>query len=49
VDATVKALKQIGVRKICGSHCTGFAASARLAAEFPGAFHPAHVGYTLEI
>jgi 7,8-dihydropterin-6-yl-methyl-4-(beta-D-ribofuranosyl)aminobenzene 5'-phosphate synthase len=49
LDETVKALRGHGIRKICGSHCTGFAASARLAQEFPGQFHPAHVGYTLEV
>ena len=48
LEATVKALKRYGVSKICAGHCTGFDASARLAREFPGAFRPAHVGYTLE-
>lgn len=46
---TIKALRVSGVQKICGSHCTGFAASARLAKEFPGHYHPAQVGYTLEV
>ena len=27
----------------------GFAASARLLQEFPGQFHPAHVGFTIEV
>lgn len=49
LEETVKALKRMGVRKICPGHCTGFAAAARLAREFPGEFHPAQVGYTLEI
>lgn len=49
LDETVRALKQLKVKKILGSHCTGFAASARLAREFPGEFHPAQVGYTLEL
>lgn len=48
VEATVKALKRYGVKKICAGHCTGFDASARLAKEFQGSFRPAHVGYTLE-
>jgi 7,8-dihydropterin-6-yl-methyl-4-(beta-D-ribofuranosyl)aminobenzene 5'-phosphate synthase len=48
LDGTVKALKNYGVKKICGGHCTGFDASVRLAREFPGAFRPAHVGYLLE-
>jgi hypothetical protein len=30
-----------------GEH--GFAASARLFREFPGQFHPAHVGFTIEV
>jgi 7,8-dihydropterin-6-yl-methyl-4-(beta-D-ribofuranosyl)aminobenzene 5'-phosphate synthase len=48
IDGTVRALRRYGVKKICAGHCTGFAASARLAREFPGIFRPAHVGYTLE-
>ncbi len=47
-EATVKALRGFGLKKICAGHCTGFDASARLAREFPGGFRPAHVGYTLE-
>jgi 7,8-dihydropterin-6-yl-methyl-4-(beta-D-ribofuranosyl)aminobenzene 5'-phosphate synthase len=46
---TVRALRSYGIRKICASHCTGFAAAARLFREFPGQFQPAQVGYTLEI
>jgi len=49
LDETVTALREHGVRKILGSHCTGFAPSVRLAREFPRAFQPAHVGYTLEV
>ncbi len=49
LDETVRALRSYNVRRICAGHCTGFSASARLAREFPGQFHPAHVGYTLEI
>lgn len=49
LDETVAALRGYGVRKILGSHCTGFAAAARLHQEFPGRFHPAHVGYTIEV
>lgn len=48
VEATIKALRRYGVKKICAGHCTGFEAAARLAREFPGSFRPAHVGYTLE-
>lgn len=47
VVGTIRALKDYGVRKICAGHCTGFAASAKLAREFPG-FRPAHVGFTIE-
>ena len=47
-EQTVKALRRYGAKKICAGHCTGFDASARLAREFPGAFRPAQVGYTLE-
>lgn len=46
---TVKGLKKYGGIRIAAGHCTGFAACARLHREFPGRFHPAHVGYTLEI
>lgn len=49
LDETVAALRRLGVRKLLGSHCTGFPAAARLAHEFPGVFHPAYVGYTLEV
>jgi 7,8-dihydropterin-6-yl-methyl-4-(beta-D-ribofuranosyl)aminobenzene 5'-phosphate synthase len=49
LEDTIKALRQYGIQKIYGSHCTGFSAAARLQREFPGHFHPAQVGYTLEI
>lgn len=49
LDETIRALRSYNIRRICAGHCTGFAAAARLAREFPGQFHPAHVGYTLEI
>jgi len=48
LEGTVKALRSFGVRKICTSHCTGFAAAARLDREFPGALRPAQVGYAIE-
>lgn len=47
LEGTIRTLKKYGVKKLCAGHCTGFAASARLAREFPG-FRPAQVGYTLE-
>ncbi len=49
LEETVAALRECRIQKILGGHCTGFAASARLLREFPGQFHPAHVGYTLEV
>lgn len=49
LDATVKALRELRVKKILGSHCTGFAAAVRFAREFPGTYHPAQVGFTLEL
>lgn len=48
-DRTVEALRHMGIRKLALSHCTGFAASARLSREMPREFHMAMVGYTLEI
>jgi 7,8-dihydropterin-6-yl-methyl-4-(beta-D-ribofuranosyl)aminobenzene 5'-phosphate synthase len=38
VQKTIAALKEMGIRKLGGSHCTGFRASARLAQEFEGIF-----------
>ncbi len=49
MENTIKALRAFDIRRICGSHCTGFAASARLHGEFPGRFYHAQVGYTLEV
>jgi 7,8-dihydropterin-6-yl-methyl-4-(beta-D-ribofuranosyl)aminobenzene 5'-phosphate synthase len=46
---TISALKEWGIRKVAASHCTGFAASARLSREMPKAFQNALVGYTLEV
>jgi len=48
LDQTVAALKGWGISRLAAGHCTGFAASARLWREFPSAFQPAQVGYTLE-
>jgi len=49
LNLTVRELKKYDVNKICTSHCTGFAASARLAQEFPGRLQPAAVGFTIEV
>jgi 7,8-dihydropterin-6-yl-methyl-4-(beta-D-ribofuranosyl)aminobenzene 5'-phosphate synthase len=48
LDRTINALKAWGVPKVAASHCTGFAASARLSREMPKEFQVALVGYTLE-
>lgn len=49
LDRSIVALKKSGVSKLAVSHCTGFAASARLYREMPREFQVAMVGYTLEI
>lgn len=46
---TAAALRTMGVKKLAASHCTGFAASARLSREMPKEFQVAMVGYTLEV
>lgn len=49
IAKTVAALKALGIKKLAVSHCTGFAASARLSRELPKEFQVAVVGYTLEV
>ncbi|MEI7816700.1 MAG: MBL fold metallo-hydrolase, partial [Desulfuromonadales bacterium] len=49
IGKTVIALRTLGVKKLAVSHCTGFAASARLSMELPKEFQVAMVGYTLEV
>jgi 7,8-dihydropterin-6-yl-methyl-4-(beta-D-ribofuranosyl)aminobenzene 5'-phosphate synthase len=49
LDKTTAALKEWGVKKVAASHCTGFAASARLSREIRKEFQVAMVGYTLEV
>ena len=49
IAETIKALRGFNIRKLVGSHCTGFAAAARLAREFRGAFQPGQVGFSLEL
>lgn len=49
LETTVDALRTLGIKKLAASHCTGFAASARLSREFPVEFQAAMVGYTLEV
>ena len=48
-EMTVSILKKWGVKKVAASHCTGFAASARLSRELPREFQMALVGYALEV
>ena len=49
LDKSIDALKKTGIRKLAVSHCTGFAAAARLSRELPKEFQMAMVGYTLDI
>jgi 7,8-dihydropterin-6-yl-methyl-4-(beta-D-ribofuranosyl)aminobenzene 5'-phosphate synthase len=49
LDRTITALKEWGIQKVAASHCTGFAASARLAREMPKEFQLALVGYSMEV
>ena len=49
LEKSITFLRTLGVKKLAASHCTGFAASARLSREFPWAFQTAMVGYTLEV
>jgi 7,8-dihydropterin-6-yl-methyl-4-(beta-D-ribofuranosyl)aminobenzene 5'-phosphate synthase len=49
LEMTISALKTWGINKVAASHCTGFAASARLSREMPKEFQVAIVGYTLEV
>ena len=48
-EKTITVLRTLGVEKLAASHCTGFAAAARLSREFPKEFQAAMVGYTLEV
>ncbi len=49
IGKTITALRAQGIKKLAVSHCTGFAASARLSREMPKEFQVAMVGYTLEV
>lgn len=49
LEGSIAAIRKYGIRKLAVSHCTGFAASARLSRELPREFQLAMVGYTLEI
>ncbi|MDD5311945.1 MAG: MBL fold metallo-hydrolase [Dehalococcoidia bacterium] len=49
IEKTIADLKKIGVHKLGASHCTGFAASARLAQEFPESFFLNNAGTRLTL
>lgn len=49
LDRTIEAIKSWKIAKFAASHCTGFAAAARLSREIPREFQSAMVGYRLEI
>jgi 7,8-dihydropterin-6-yl-methyl-4-(beta-D-ribofuranosyl)aminobenzene 5'-phosphate synthase len=49
IEKTIAELKSRGIKKLAASHCTGFAASARLSRELPKLFQVAMVGYSLEV
>jgi 7,8-dihydropterin-6-yl-methyl-4-(beta-D-ribofuranosyl)aminobenzene 5'-phosphate synthase len=49
LEMTISTLKAWGIKKVAASHCTGFAAAARLSREMPKEFQLANVGYTLEV
>jgi 7,8-dihydropterin-6-yl-methyl-4-(beta-D-ribofuranosyl)aminobenzene 5'-phosphate synthase len=49
ISKTIAAVRNLGIKKLAASHCTGFAASARLLRELPKVFQVAMVGYTLEV
>lgn len=46
---TIAILRTVGLKKLAVSHCTGFAAAARLSRDMPKEFQVAMVGYTLEV
>lgn len=48
-EQTIAAIRAMGIRKLAVSHCTGFAAAARLSRELPQEFQNAMVGYTLTV
>lgn len=49
LEKTIVVVKKYRIRKLAVSHCTGFAAAARLSREMPQMFQNAMVGYTLEV
>ena len=49
IEQTIADLKEMGIRKLGVSHCTGFHASARLAQEFPDSFFLNNAGARLKL
>jgi len=49
LERTIAFIKTLGVKKLAASHCTGFAAAARMSWEMRREFQVAMVGYTLEV
>ncbi|MDD5286806.1 MAG: MBL fold metallo-hydrolase, partial [Desulfuromonadaceae bacterium] len=49
LQATIAAMKMWRIKKVAASHCTGFAASARLSKEMPKEFQQAMVGFSMEV
>ncbi|HEX9080215.1 MAG TPA: MBL fold metallo-hydrolase [Desulfuromonadaceae bacterium] len=49
LDRTIENIRDMGISKLAASHCTGFAAAARMAQALPREFQVAMVGYTLEV
>lgn len=49
LDQSITFIRNTGIGKLAVSHCTGFAAAARMARELPKQFQVAMVGYTLEV
>lgn len=48
LEQSIAFIRKAGIGKLAVSHCTGFAAAARMARELPKQFQVAMVGYTLE-
>jgi 7,8-dihydropterin-6-yl-methyl-4-(beta-D-ribofuranosyl)aminobenzene 5'-phosphate synthase len=49
IERTIADLKDMKIKKLGVSHCTGFAASARLSQEFPGSFFLNNAGTRLTL
>ena len=49
VKQTIRDLKEIGIRRLGGSHCTGFAPTVRLAQESGEIFFPDNAGTSITV